>query len=990
MALALLMKDACADDDLSHPAVPIIRLTPPPAQVRNVKAPVLDLNGTWMFNPRPPAIFPAQSIPAPFQPPLGFSPGSDNWSPIQVPGEWVMQGFAVPPNTHAAYERSFTVPGDWAGGRIKLRCDGIYSDAIVFVNGRLAGRHLGGFTPFELDITDLPRFGARNTILIGVQNNSVADDLASGSYYAAHELGGISRNIYLIHVPDVSVSDIYSQTRFDDAFVNATLITQIQVANDSGKSIAGTRLALSLMAPADISNNNGQPVAVTNVALPPISAGQVLTREVRLHVASPLKWDPEHPNLYTLRCGLGRGRKSAETVEQCVGFRQVDLRGNQLFVNNMPVKLRGVCRHETNPLLGRATTPALVDQDVKLFREMNVNSVRTSHYPPTKEFVQDCDRMGLFVEEEAPFCWVNNHNATNAATLAYILQAEMETILRDRSDPAVLIWSMGNESSWGRNFALARSILTRLDSSRPYGFEGGSQEPVPPPDIDTPHYPGLGGPAAYANHSRPVLFGEYGHLNCYNRRQLMTDPGLREFWGEAENEMWQRMRASRGCLGGNIWAGIDDMFDLPSGQTVGYGSWGPLDGWRRPKPEFWQLKNIYCPLKISGGDIPLPGAGRPISIGVENHSLFSDLKEFYFTWTLDGYTGHGTASAAAPGDAGSLIIPMSEACPAGSKLLLKGFDPRGVEINTWEFTPGAPAPTPEDDLHGGNLTLVRSPGFLIVKGPDFQWKLDARTGMIREATEGHRPILVGGPDLMILPLISDPGDPDNLQLASGPYLPYTESCSNWSAESVVARETNQTIEVTVDGTYGEAKGRFDMRFDGTGQLKVTYNFTLLHSMDPWQIGLVFNLPRSCDTLSWQRKALWSWYPEDDIGRPRGTAKALTGRPMVDYTGPHTRPSWPWSQDDTAIGSNDFRSTKRNILHASLADASGAGVVVISDGSQSTRCWLDGDRVRLLVADYVNNGSGAFVEHLAAPRHLKTGNTVLGSMTLRLQRGTGSD
>lgn len=977
MALALLMNSARADDDLSRLSVPRMRLTPVPAQVRNVKAPILDLDGTWMFNPHPPAVFPAEPI----------ATGSENWSPIRVPGEWVMQGFTVPPNTHAGYERSFTIPRDWTGRRIKLRCDGVYSHAIVFVNGRLAGRHLGGFTPFELDITDLARFGSRDTILIGVQNDSIADDLASGSGYAAHELGGISRNIYLINVPDVSVSDIYSQTRFDYAFVNATLIAQIQVANDSGKNVAGERLAISLMPPAGV-QKSGQPVAVTNVVLPRIPAGQILTREVRLSVASPLKWDPEHPNLYTLRCTVGPGRKPAETVEQCVGFRQIDLRGNQLFVNNMPLKLRGVCRHETWPVLGRATTPALVDQDVKLFREMNVNSVRTSHYPPTKEFVQDCDRMGLFVEEEAPFCWVNSHNATNAIARGYILQGEMETILRDRSDPAVIMWSMGNESSWGQNFAMARSVLTNLDSSRPYGFEGGAQEPVPLPDIDTVHYPGMGGPAAYANHPRPMLFGEYGHLNCYNRRQLMTDPGLREFWGEAENEMWQRMRASQGCLGGNIWAGIDDMFDLPSGQVVGYGSWGPLDGWRRPKPEFWQLKNIYCPLKISGGDIPLPDARQPISIPVENHSLFSNLKEFYFNWNLDGHIGNGVASPAAPGEKGSLIIPMPKTIPAGSKLLLKGYDPRGVEINTWEFTLGAAPPPPDAVLPASKFSLVRSPGFLIVKGTSFQWKLNVRTGMIREAKVGNRPILIGGPDLMLLPLISDPGDPDNLQLASGPYLPYTESCSNWTAASVTVREGNGTIDVMVDGAYGEAKGQFVMRFDGAGQLKVNYNFTLLHPMDPWQIGLVFNLPRSCDTLSWRRKALWSWYPEDDIGRPIGTAKALTGRPMVDYTGPHTQPSWQWSQDDTVLGSNDFRSTKRNILEAGLADASGAGVMVISDGNQGTRCSLDGDRVRMLVADYVNNGSGEFVEHLAAPRHLKTGSTVRGSMTLRLQMGAG--
>jgi beta-galactosidase len=986
--LALLMQSARASDETSNVAVPTIRLTPAPAQVRNVKAPILDLNGTWMFNPHPSTNFPAQPIPTPVQSSSGRSIASKDWNPIRVPGEWVMQGFTVAPNTHAAFERSFTVPWDWAGGRVKLHCDGVYSDARIFVNGRFAGSHLGGFTAFELDITDLVRPKTKNTILIGVQNNSIADDLASGSYYAAHQLGGISRNIYLINVPKVSVNDIYSQTRFDPAFVNAMLIAEIQVANDSRKDVADETLTLSLMRPSGISDKDRLVVAANSV-LPPIPAGQIVTWEMRLPVNSPLKWDPEHPNLYTLHCVLGRGGKAAEIVEQRVGFRQVDVRGNQLFVNNLPVKIRGICRHETFPLLGRATTPALVDQDAMLFREMNVNSIRTSHYPPTKEFVQDCDKLGLFVEEEAPFCWVNSHNSTNTNPRGYILQAEMETILRDRSDPAVIIWSLGNESSWGRNFALARSILTNLDSSRFYCFEEGNKS-FSQLDIDTLHYPGLTGPAANANHPRPVLFGEYGHLNCYNRRQLMTDPGLREFWGDAENEMWQRMCASRGCLGGNIWAGIDDMFDLPSGQVVGYGSWGPLDGWRRPKPEFWQLKNIYCPLKIYGGDIPLPSAGQPVSINIENHSLFSNLKEFHFIWTLDGHTGRGVASPAVSGEKGSLIIKTPEVCPAGSQLLLKGFDPRGVEINTWEFTLGAAPSAPKSILPGGKLSLVRSPGFLMVKGADFQWKIDARTGAILQAATGNHPVLIGGPNLMLLPLIKDPGDPDYLQLTSDTYLPSTDSCSGWTATSVAARETNETIEVTVAGTYGEAKGQYDMRFDGAGQLRVSYHFVLLRPLDPWQVGLVFNLPRGCDTLSWQRRARWSWYPEDDIGRPVGTAKALTGRPMVDYTGPHTPPSWPWSQDDTAIGSNDFRSTKRNILRASLADASGAGVMVTSDGSQNTRCWLDGNRVRLLVADYVNNGSGEFVEHLAAPRHLKTGDAVCGATMLQLQIATQPD
>ena len=248
--------------------IPSIRLTPRPADVTGVSTLKIDLNGIWKFNPAPPPEF------------GNTSAGGAGWQDIQVPGEWVMQGFKVAPNTAAGYTRKFSVPEDWNGQRVKLRCDAVYSDAKIWINGQEAGSHLGGFTPFELDVTRFVKPGTDNTINLTVKNESLADSLACGSQYAAHPLGGVPRKIYLFAVPKLNLADIFIRTEFDREFVNATLIAQVQIANDSESDSSPSTFELSL--PGSVA----KPLMVD---VPAIKAGQSFATELRMPVPSPRK-----------------------------------------------------------------------------------------------------------------------------------------------------------------------------------------------------------------------------------------------------------------------------------------------------------------------------------------------------------------------------------------------------------------------------------------------------------------------------------------------------------------------------------------------------------------------------------------------------------------------------------------------------------------------------------------------------------------------------
>lgn len=952
------------------PALAPLRLTPRPAAVAGVAATSASLSGTWQFCAAPAGEFWKS-------PQAGAPQRGGDWKPIAVPGEWTMQGFTVEKGSAAAYRRSFAVPADWTGRRVKLRFDGVYAESRVWVNGHEAGGHAGGFTPFELDVTELIKNGQANDLALEVRGRgSKPDGLASGSQYAEHDLGGIPRKVTMFAVPEANIASLHVTTAFDQNFNNAKLTIATAIANQGKADLSNARLEFALIAP----DGESIKLAPASLALSAIANDSLTTQTIAIPVASPLKWDNEHPNLYRLSATLHDGDKPLETVTQNVGFRQVEVRGNQLFLNGRAIKLRGVCRHETHPTLGRALTPELWEADARLFRDGNVNYIRTSHYPPAEEFLDWCDRLGLLVESEAPFCWAQRERLSAAEVPVYVVRPTQEMVEFNRNHPSVIIWSIGNESQkWREYFSHSAAAVLAADPSRPRNFSGSADQNVL--EIAGPHYPGLAGPAKFADSPRPATFDEFIHLNCYNRNELYTDPGVRDFWGPGSLLMWEKMRQSQGTLGGAIWAAIDDSFFVPGQGVVGYGSWGPLDGWRRPKPEYWHMKKIYSPLRIAEAPLALPAPGEPLRLAVGNRHDFANLNEVRFEWKLGELTGSAHA-AAAPQTTGTLELATRGADLVGQTLELRALDPRGFMIDQWNLPVGSPKkPKAAAAPQGEKLVMERYEGLIIVHSKDFNLEIDGHTGIFRNSKVGGQEVLVAGPALMVLP-VRPPGD---TQMGGHDvYDAFTAPCTDWAPEEVTTGQTDDGVWIKTRGAYKEAKGAFTLRFSNAGLLTVDYDFEMKEKVTPRQIGVVLDIPRFCDTFSWRRRALWTAYPPDHIGRPVGTTKAFyEGVPMMGIAGPAQQPAWPWSHDANPLGCNDFRSTKLNVEEAALSADNGAGVKLAGDGTQHVRLWADDLAIRMLIADYANEGGASFFsEHVVPDKHLVPGDRVQG--TARVQ------
>lgn len=901
----------------------------------------VSLRGEWRFKPDPEPDF--------FQTKYSDS----DWNEIKVPSHWTMEGFDTT-SGNGGYRRQVQIPASFRGRRIKLLFEGVYSGAEVWLNGTRVGSHEGGFAPFELDITDAAHIGADNLLAVRVREDTLSSHLDDMSHYANFPLAGIFRPVRMFSLPETHIRRLHVQTIFDSSYKNATLAVDLSIENESGHRMNSIPLSFSLEDP------NGHVAALENdhldIALEPWSRFE---KHFEFKVSRPDHWEAEHPRLYTLSAKLSAAGAN-EVVSRRVGFRQVEIRGTQFLINGVPVKLRGTGYFEAAPLTGRVVSPDVLRHDLEMLKEANLDAFRTEVILPLENLYDDADEMGFYVEAESPFCWVDE--SSDLRYLPTFVQRTAEMLDRDRSHPSVIIWSIGNESSWGPDFEAAHRFVKMQDPTRP--ASAGQSATL---ELDTMHNPiTLARMKERENVTVPILWDEsfcifQGHL-WGDTRETWLDPGDRDYYIDPLIDVWDAVQTSKNVQGSMIWAWVDDIFLVPGRDSeygrggigrpdhpldgtyhmpgrgiVGDAPWGLVDGWRRKKPEFWHIKMLMSPVHLQDRDLPQWKPGQPATFTVDNRYEFTDLSELSLEWSLGNQ--HGIIHPdLAPHASRQISVPVGAQTKLGDILSLRFVDRDGQLVVPHRMRLGIAVPVSEPPAKTGPLRYLHENFWLggtmeRFLGDNFEIAFDGANGRIRRALVNRHSVLYETPKLHVLPIEATLNE-----------FPIYET---WRIiKPLEIRAVGDDYEVIETGTYRDFAGELRFRVTPQGSLKVSYDFTYTGTdIRAREVGLQFGVPLWCDKLQWRRLGEWTVYPDDHIGRNDGTAMAHASAPQP------VPPTQPFALDDTPLGTNDFRSTKRNFVFASLVDKEGYGIGIEAVGTQHVRASVAGDVIEVNVNDW---------------------------------------
>ncbi|MCL3780567.1 hypothetical protein EMN47_09240 [Prolixibacteraceae bacterium JC049] len=580
------------------------------------------------------------------------------WDNLSVPSNWEMHGFGklkykIPATDETGwYYREFDVPESWktTNRKIHLYFEGVAYGFEVWLNGKRIGDFESAFNRAEFDIQKYIKKNEKNKILVRVYSNHGHVGFDCSDSWSLH---GIFRDVYLYAAPQMHFDKVVITTPVEGAQAEVNILSDIHSFQLKNGPLKNVELEATLKYDGKIIKTNKQHLVWEGKHYMPRPLNTTFKLE------NPKLWNAETPNLYDLELILKQGDKVFQRISRRVGVREISIKNSQLMVNDAPIKLRGVNRHEMHPERGRAVSEEDMRLDLELMKQANINTIRCSHYPPHARFFELCDEYGFYVINEIPLGF-DEYSQKIPGNLGVMLERVNHTVNRDINHASVLIWSVGNENPVCTNWVKMYEYCKMLDSTRPALYSGNNFHgflygmPVNT-DVFADHYPSTEEIIEHRDDKTiksPIIYTEYNHA---------LDQALYDL--EAR---WNIMQNSKKHAGGCIWDWVDQEllrpvqkgakvydtrakdFTYPVNSSAlianrwkndstildchgAYGNDGIVDGYRKPSVSYFEVKAVYCPVKFMDDKVSV-GINESPSIQVRNNYDFIDLSQHKCVW----------------------------------------------------------------------------------------------------------------------------------------------------------------------------------------------------------------------------------------------------------------------------------------------------------------------------------------------------------------------
>lgn len=888
---------------------------------------IMSLNGTWKFN----------WVASPDKIPVGFEAekyDASQWDDITVPSSWQVYGMrngkhwdlplytnirypftydsdfhinvkpnkeytynADMPNPVGSYRRTFTLPKSWKGREVYVRSNGTGHGYYLWINGHMVGYSEDSYLPSEFNITRYLHAG-ENTIAVQVYRFTGGSFLEDQDYW---RLTGIQRDIFLWSAPKTQIRDYFFTTDLDDAYVNAA--TNLDVTLE-GQAFKGTLEATV--------TGFGKTVAKGTTVV-----GGAGKYNFKWDVKAPKLWNAEQPNLYDLVITLKDSKGKPVDVRSCkVGFREVGIRKDgALMINGKRIIFRGVDRHDFSEINGRAITREETEQDLIAMKRLNINAVRTSHYPDNPFFYDICDKLGIYVLAEANVeCHDNQGLSNNPIFRPAMVERNANHVLWMRNHVSICLWSFGNESGNGENFKYVAQAIKSLDKTRLTHYEGASEYA----DVSS---------TMYADVKRIEKIGQYRltqenprpHIQCENTHSMGNSMGnQREYFDLYEKYpaltgefIWdfkdQGLKTTYGSNGVEYWAYGGDFGDRPNdGNFCCNGLVLPNLGFTAKS---YNTKKIYQPLEFRLKE----GATDTFVIKSKLAFASSDYLDVEYSVLKDGNEiDNGSLDVnIAAGDSTELKInALPEKTILGAGYYIR-FSATLKQATDWaqagyELASEQIQLKPDKMLYnpvvinytGKNLKKEENGNLLTVSGDNFSAVFNKKMGTLLSYEYGGRRIIDNGVKLELfrLPTDNENNNRSRDMLGNGYRTMHVKDGSIEYSEV----EGVEMAVVHARATYCGAEGRtvnVHMAYTiySNGEIQVSSTIDPAKEGDVvGRIGFRLEMPSGMENLSWYGRGPWESYRD----RKEAAFEGIYTSTVTDQEAPYMKPQECGNKEDT--------------------------------------------------------------------------------------------